>query len=231
MRTLLLTTTAIAALAMGSAQAGLISIGLQQAGVNGGLITTETTGNGTANMGATAYGTFTLNLATAVDQALLGGNGILNTNVQNITSSAAGVLNVFITSQNLHSLPMLDGFLSSFALNDVHPGIVSVTESTFFSLVNGLYTNIGPDTLDSHTFTSIGVEPDFFSSRTTLLPFSVTEEYTITAQAMACGGAGQPACGNDNATIDMSAVVPEPGPLAVLLTSLLGLAWLRRRHR
>jgi hypothetical protein len=62
------------------ADADLISIGLQETGVNGGAITTETTGSAAATLGAISYATFRLNQATAQDTAGIGLPASLNSN-------------------------------------------------------------------------------------------------------------------------------------------------------
>jgi hypothetical protein len=202
------------------ANADLISIGLQESGVNGGAITTEATGSAAATLGSTSYGTFSINQATAQDTVAMGLPGLLNSNSLNTSSSGAGVLNVFVTAQGLSSPLGHSSLLSAFAVNDLTGNITSVKEQTFFDAGNGLFTTTTP--LSSATFNAIGTSSPSGVPETLTSPFSVTEEYTITAAGT----------GNANLTIDLSAdAVPEPASLALLSSALIGLAWFRRRPK
>src|SRR5690349_17570948 len=83
-----------------SASASVVSIGLQESGVNSGNITLVASGSGgTATLFPTPYGTFTVNLVTGQSQPLI--PELLNSTSSNTSSSAAGTLNVWITSQGL----------------------------------------------------------------------------------------------------------------------------------
>jgi hypothetical protein len=202
------------------ADADMISIGLQETGVNGGNITTETSSSAAATLGATNYGTFSLNQATAQDTAGIGLPVLLNSNSLNTSTSTAGVLHVFVTAQGLTSPIGLSSLISSFAVNDLEGSISSVTEQTFYDAGNGLYTTTTP--LSSATFAAIGTASPAGVAETLAAPFSVTEEYTITAIG---GGTG-----NANVTIDLKDAVPEPATLTILASGLLGFGWLGRRR-
>jgi PEP-CTERM motif len=199
------------------ADADLISIGLQETGVNGGAITTETTSSAAATLGAISYGTFRLNQATAQDTAGIGLPALLNSNSLNTSTESAGVLHVWVTAQGLTGLVGLASFVSTFAVNALSSDM-SVVEQTFYDAGNGVYATTTP--LSSAPFTTIGTSSPAGVPETPAGPFSVTEEYTITASG----------AGNANLTIDLSAAVPEPAALTLLASALLGFGWLARRR-
>lgn len=219
-RKTLLAATALTGLALTwgpLAHADLISIGLQESGVNGGNITTETTGSKSAGIIGTTYGVFTLNNVSAADTAGLGLPELLYSNSINSTSSGSGTLYVFITAQGLTQPSNSAGFvLHSYTSNSLTSGW-SVTEKTFYSSSNALYAG---SLTGSATFTSLGTHTNSSPVNFSNL-FSVTQEYIITAIGH----------GTANDTIDTS--VPEPGSLGIFGTGLvgLGLIGLLRRRR
>ena len=209
-----------------SVYADTITVGFQEAGVNGGAITTEgASGTGNLSIGNLSYGTFTINDTSAQSRAALGAPGLLNSQNLDISSSTAGVLTIWITAQGLSAMGA-QSFASSFAVNALSGSITGVTESTFFSPTNGLF-DVGQTLLNTAVFNAIGSKGPFTTSGLTSGTYSVTEKYVISDM----GGS----TGNDNVTIDLAGapVVPEPGSLLLVGSglALAGLLYYRRNKR
>jgi len=203
-----------------SAYASLISIGVQQAGFNGGAITTVATGSGNVSVVNLSYGTFGVLNIDAQDFSVLGSPSILNSNSLDISTSTAGVLTIWITTQGVPFAGVLEDFTSAFAVNALNGSIVTVNEATYFDPTNGLY---GGTLLHAASFNSIGTAGPFTTPGSPSGTYSVTEQYVI----FDVGGG----TGNDNITIDFSGtpVVPEPASLVLLGAGVLGIAWKLRR--
>jgi hypothetical protein len=216
MRRLLLASV-VALLPLAGAHAGVISIGLQQTGVNSGNITTVGSGVGAAGAGPITYGTFQLNLMAAQDQAVLTGNSILNSQTLNISTASGGTLNVFVTSTGLNAVGGQIGFDSSFAVNSV-VGPLTITESTAWC--SGSVAYCQTTRLSSHSFSGIGTNGPNFTAATPAGPYTVTEEFSIAATG----------AGNDYLSIDLTAV-PEPGSIAMLGVGMLGIGMVAARKR
>jgi hypothetical protein len=208
--------------------ADTISIGYQEASVNGGAITTEgTSGTGNLSIGGITYGTFNINNSSAQSRAALGAPGLLNSQNLDISTSTPGVLTIWITAQGL-SFMGAQNFVSSFAVNALSGSIIGVTESTFFSAANGLFDAGGQTLLNTQPFSAIGSMGPFTTSGITSGTYSVTEKYVISDTG---GGVG-----NDNVTIDLAAtpaMVPEPGSLLLVGSglALAGLLYYRRHNK
>jgi hypothetical protein len=208
------------ALSAAFASAETISVGLQEVGVNGGMITTEQqsstliAGNFySLDFGSVSYGTFILNAFNSTDSV---SPASLNSQSMNTSSSSPGTLIVYVTQQGV-TTPLSSNWLSSFTTNQITNGW-TVNEATYYDPGNGLYAETDP--LDSATLTSSNqVASSTDPANVTTGMFSLTEVFTITAIA---GG------GTANDTIDLQAV-PEPGTLALLGAGLIGLGFIRRR--
>jgi len=196
-----------------TANAATISIGLQQAGVNGGAITLEAVGAGSASINSIPYGTFTANNVDGTGRPTLALPDILDSNSLNVSSATAGTLRVYVTSQN--NTDVSNVWLSAFTSNRLPTGW-TVTEQTFLDPANGLFTTA--IALGTAVFSAIG------SSAAAAIAasgsnYSVTHLYTIVATGL----------GNANSTINLS--TPIPGALPLFATGLLGLLALRRKRK
>src|SRR5262245_36872018 len=102
---------AVAAALASGANAGTITWGLS----TGGPITTEATGGNNLVAGPVSFGTFTVNSVIATGDGALPFGDLLNTASINTSSSAAGVIDVWITIQGLTApVGTLLSFVSSF---------------------------------------------------------------------------------------------------------------------
>ena len=203
---------ALAAALTTSADAAVVSIGLQEAGVNGGAITSQGSGTGFFGIAGTNYGTFALNSVSASSDPLV--TDSINGNSINIVGlSAGGTLNVFVTASGLTA--PTGAFFSSFTENVLSAG-VTVQELTFYDAGNGIFTTTTP--LSSTTFNAIGstVATNFVTATGT---YSVTEEYIITA------GPG----GSANSSIVVS--VPESSTWAMMILGFFGVGFMAYRRK
>jgi len=205
---------ASAFLGVSTANAATISIGLQQAGVNGGAITLEAASNtGSVGINSVPYGTFTANNVDGTGRPILPLPSILDSNSLNVSSATAGTLRVYVTSQN--NTDVSNVWLSAFTSNSLPPGW-TVTEQTFLDPANGLFTT--PIALGTAVFNAIGTSAAAIIAASGNL-YSVTHLYTIVATGL----------GSANSTINLS--TPIPGALPLFATGLLGLWALRRKRK
>ena len=210
------------------AGAATITLGLQEAGFNSGLITNEGTATGSISTGAGSYGTFTVNNISGIgNPALLPLTDLLNGASSNVSTATPGVMNVYVTSQGNTLFTGAQTFLSSFTSN-VLAGGLTVTETTFLDTANGLFTGTPGGTvtqLGQAAFSDIGI----FLASLGLNPgslYSITEVFTIDATQVGTGG------GNAQSTIDVSvSPVPIPGALPLFASGILGLVVLGRKRK
>ncbi len=205
--------------ALNRAEAATITIGLQEAGVNGGAVTTVASGAGIASFTG-GYGNFSTTTSSGVgvpnlaSPDLLLGNAI---DVENSTS-AHSTLNVYISETGLASNTALTDFSSAFTSNLLTKGW-TVTEKTYMSSADGLYDL--STLLGSAMFSSIGTNGPQLGAGATPGAYSLTELFTINTNGR----------GDANSTIDVSQT-PLPAALPLFGTALAaGLALLRRRRQ
>jgi len=197
------------------ARADTVSIGLQEAGFNGGSIVSVASGSGSASFSG-SYGTFVLNLVDGLGTPPLPEPQLDSSSID-VSSSASGTLTVYVTESGVSSVTGVNNFLSGFTMNILTSGW-TVTESTYVDLGNGVFAITSP--LGSQVFTGIGSASSINATPSLGSPFSETEVFTISAN-----GTGQ-----SNATITMQRV-PEPATLSLLGMGLLSLLGLRKKVR
>lgn len=209
------------------ARADLISIGLQEARVNGGHITTIGSGSRTSGGLALTYGSFAIDAALAQDTLGAGGlPELLYSASLNASAHSAGTLNVWITAQGLTGPAGFALVKSAFSASPLIGDVASVTERTFYDAADGRYAITTP--LASEKFVAAGSRQNSTGLNLTGGPFSITEEYTIVMQG---AGLAYDTINTSYASVASVTSVPEPTSLALLVTGVGGLGWIRRRRR
>ncbi len=207
------------------ASANPVYIGLQDSAVNGGAITLETIGAGSASMLNTAYGVFTVS-AQGTASPTLSEPSVQSSDLAAV-STGAGTLNIYITATNEFPLP--PAFLSSFTSNLIASGW-SLTEKTYVTSCGascpvgvGPTPNSSPPAglfgtahqLSTASFTGLGINSQQAANPGLVAQYEVTEEYTIVAS-------GANTTTGASGTIDVNAT-PLPSTWTMLIASLLGL--------
>ena len=207
-------------LAAPAAHATLITIALQQAGVNSGLITAVATDGGIGSVtyapSVSTYGTFSTNNISASGAPILD-QGSLSSNTLNVSSSAAGTLKIWITETGYTSPTGSGQFRSGLTSNLLEGGVTSVEMITYIDPANGLY---GGTILSDVVFTSFSSSSFTTNSPALPGPYSLTHEYIITATGS----------GSSQDTMSLS-YVPEPASILLMGLGLAGLGVVRRKRR
>jgi len=193
--------------AVSSATAATVTIGLS----NGGAISTVASGAGAASFLGSAFG-FSVNAGafTQPDVTDLINGGTIDTK-----ASGAGVLHVFITASGLTQ--PISGVLMGFTQNFLTAGW-NVVEKVWADAGNGIFALT--DLLGSKAFNAIGISTAAAAAVYGPGPYSITEEYIITAT-------GQ---GTANSTIVVTAV-PEPSTWAMMILGFFGVGFMAYRRK
>ena len=207
-------------LAAPAAHASLITIALQEASVNGGLITALANDGGSGSVtyapSVSTYGTFSTNNISASGAPILD-QGSLSSNTLNVSSSAAGTLKIWITETGYTSPTGSGQFRSGLTSNQLEGGVTSVEMITYIDPANGLY---GGTILSDVVFTSFSSSSFTTNSPALPGPYSLTHEYIITATGS----------GSSQDTMSLS-YVPEPASILLMGLGLAGLGVVRRKTR
>jgi hypothetical protein len=134
------------------------------------------------------------------------------------TTNGNKTLYIYVTESNLSSPLGKNSFLSGFTSNLFTGGATSVTEYTFVSAANALWTGTA---LGSQSFIGIGSTSMLDTTPMLTSPFSETAEFVVQIHGS----------GSVNDTINISDPVPEPMSMALLGSGLLGLGVIRRAKR
>lgn len=199
--------------------ADTVTIGLQEAGYNGGAIQTEASGTDAASITALNYGTFTISSVQATAGLDVVAPQIFDSSSLNTSTNTAGTLSVYITDQNVQTpIGSLVSFLSSFTANAISSGL-TVTMQTFIDRGDGLFT-VGTPLSSAHTLTSLTTQSDITSLTNLSAGYSLTERYIISAAN----------AGTVNNTIDIQSA-PEPSSLLLVGFGLLCFGFVVRRRQ
>jgi hypothetical protein len=210
------------ALSFTGANAGTITIGLQEDG--GGITTVAGPSAGAAGTaGFIVFGDFSVNASGSISPPA----NILGQTLDISSANGGHTLTVYISAQDI-TLPGLWSFNSGFTENLI-VGHMTVNLQSYFDANNGLFSTanaLGP--VGGANFTGPQLSAQSVNSQSGTFnisaPFSITEVFTITADA---------ASESSSSTIGVQAV---PGPivgagLPGLLAACGGLIALARRRR
>jgi len=199
-----------------------VFIGLQQAGVNGGMVWPAPDldpASGIA-VASQSYGTFNSNIVTGTGQPNSSFPILLDTTSIDITNagSIGGTIKVYVTSTG-NTVPIGPHFIGAGLTTNHLPAGWTASLNAYLNPSNKIFAT--ENEIGSVMFTDIDTHVQSKLIDPGAGPFSVTAVYTITAL---------PGSGSANSTIQIDAVVPEPTSLALLGSALVGLGVMAGRR-
>jgi hypothetical protein len=141
---------------------------------------------------------------------------LLNSTSSNTSSTTAGTITVWVTSQGLTQFTGTLPIISSLTSNSLPAGW-TVSETTFYSTSDALFSGTQ---LATNTFASIGTNVQGSTVNVGTGPYSITQEYVISAT------------GNGSALSTMVVTaVPEASTWAMMILGFLGIGFVTYRKK